>query len=74
MKKERSCRGKKAGRYLTFETQGIRQQDSVLQEKVVNVFAKEFSAFLDYLNIPRDASCLIVGLGNWNVTPDSLGP
>ncbi|MCY7843149.1 Germination protease [Bacillus licheniformis] len=66
--------GKKAGRYLTFETQGIRQQDSVLQEKVVDVFAMEFSAFLDYLGIPRDASCLIVGLGNWNVTPDSLGP
>ncbi len=66
--------GKKAGRYLTFETQGIRQQDSVLQEKVVDVFAKEFSSFLDYLGIPRDASCLIVGLGNWNVTPDSLGP
>ncbi|MFB8735217.1 GPR endopeptidase [Bacillus sp. SL00103] len=21
-----------------------------------------------------DASCLVVGLGNWNVTPDALGP
>lgn len=66
--------GKKAGRYLTFETQGIRQQDSALQDNVINVFAKEFSAFLDFLNISEDASCLIVGLGNWNVTPDSLGP
>ncbi|NPC93378.1 GPR endopeptidase [Bacillus sp. WMMC1349] len=66
--------GKKAGRYLTIETQGIRQQDSDLQENVVNVFAKEFSDFLDYLNISKNASCLIVGLGNWNVTPDSLGP
>lgn len=66
--------GKKAGRYLTLETQGIRQQDSALQEKVINLFAKEFSAFLDYLGIQQDASCLIVGLGNWNVTPDSLGP
>ena len=26
------------------------------------------------LNIPKTASCLIVGFGNWNVTPDSLGP
>lgn len=66
--------GKKAGRYLTLETQGIRRQDSALQEKVINLFAKEFSAFLDYLGIQQDASCLIVGLGNWNVTPDSLGP
>ncbi len=29
---------------------------------------------IDNKNIAKDASCLIVGLGNWNVTPDSLGP
>jgi len=66
--------GKKEGRYLTLEIQGIRQQDSELQMKVVNVFAKEFAKFLDDLHIKKDASCLIVGLGNWNVTPDALGP
>ena len=66
--------GKKAGHYLTLETQGIRTQDSVTQQKVQETFAREFSAFLQMLNIPKTASCLIVGLGNWNVTPDSLGP
>lgn len=66
--------GKKAGAYLTFEVQGIRYQDSKLQEKVQEVFSKEFSHFLDELKITKDASCLIVGLGNWNVTPDSIGP
>jgi spore protease len=66
--------GKKPGRYLTLETQGIRQKDSELQEIVVDVFAKQFSQFLTDLNIPKDASCLVVGLGNWNVTPDALGP
>jgi spore protease len=66
--------GKKQGLYLTFEMQGIRQKDSALQEKVQEVFAREFSHFLDELNISKDASCLIVGLGNWNVTPDALGP
>ncbi|MBD1382083.1 GPR endopeptidase [Metabacillus arenae] len=66
--------GKKKGTYLTLEVQGIRQQDSDLQEKVVQIFAKEFSAFLKNLNISQEASCLIVGLGNWNVTPDALGP
>lgn len=66
--------GKKAGRYLTFEVQGIRRQDTKLQETVEKVFAKTFSTFLDELNIAKDASCLIVGLGNWNVTPDALGP
>ncbi|MFV8826739.1 GPR endopeptidase [Alkalihalobacterium sp. APHAB7] len=66
--------GKKAGRYLTFETQGIRKKDTALQEKVEAVFAREFNLFLEELNITRDSSCLVVGLGNWNVTPDALGP
>lgn len=66
--------GKKAGRYLTLEAQGIREKDSELQEIVVSVFAKQFSQFLSNLNISKDASCLVVGLGNWNVTPDALGP
>ncbi|MFD1705465.1 GPR endopeptidase [Siminovitchia sediminis] len=66
--------GKKSGHYLTLEVQGIRSQDSVLQQKVQEIFAAEFSRFLSMLGIPKQASCLIVGLGNWNVTPDSLGP
>ncbi len=66
--------GKKEGRYLTLEAQGIRENDSEMQEKISAVFAEEFSAFLENLKISKDASCLIVGLGNWNVTPDALGP
>lgn len=66
--------GKKPGRYLTFEMQGIRKRDSDLQETVEKVFASQFAGFIESLNIPKDASCLIVGLGNWNVTPDALGP
>lgn len=66
--------GKKTGRYLTLEVQGIRQQDSKLQQKVEEVFANEFSQFLDGIGIKKSESCLVVGLGNWNVTPDALGP
>ncbi len=66
--------GKKAGQYLTFEVQGIRQKDTELQDKVEEVFAKEFNYFLKELGINEDARCLVVGLGNWNVTPDALGP
>ncbi|MBM7645816.1 spore protease [Scopulibacillus daqui] len=66
--------GKKAGKYLTYEVQGIRRQDTALQETVERVFAKTFANFLKELNISKDASCLVVGLGNWNVTPDALGP
>lgn len=66
--------GKKAGNYVTVEVQGIRSQDTVLQQKVQEIFAAEFSRFLTELGLPKSASCLVVGLGNWNVTPDSLGP
>lgn len=66
--------GKKEGRYLTLEALGIRQQDTVMQQKVAKIFAAEFSQFLKQLGIKADASCLVVGLGNWNVTPDALGP
>lgn len=66
--------GKKPGSYLTLEVQGIRQQDTELQQKVERIFAKEFSYFLEEVGVTKEASCLIVGLGNWNVTPDALGP
>ncbi|MCM3725191.1 GPR endopeptidase [Neobacillus cucumis] len=66
--------GKKAGRYLTLEVQGIRQQDSEIQQKVQEIFAREFAHFLAGSGIKKTDSCLVVGLGNWNVTPDALGP
>ena len=66
--------GKKEGRYLTLEAVGIRQQDTEMQKKVAKVFAEELSQFLIQLGIKEDSSCLVVGLGNWNVTPDALGP
>lgn len=66
--------GKKSGNYLTFETLGIRNQDTELQKTVEEVFAKEFNQFLLKNGVKKDASCLVVGLGNWNVTPDALGP
>jgi spore protease len=66
--------GKKQGSYLTIEVQGIRQQDTDLQKRVEIVFADELAQFLKRLNIPRHSSCLVVGLGNWNVTPDAIGP
>jgi spore protease len=66
--------GKKAGRYLTLEVQGIRQQNTEVQQKVEEIFAKEFAYFLEGSGIKKTDSCLVVGLGNWNVTPDALGP
>lgn len=73
-KKGAESLGKKEGKYLTLEAVGIRQQDTVMQQKVSKIFAREFSQFLQQCGIKKDASCLVVGLGNWNVTPDALGP
>ncbi|MDF2911405.1 MAG: endopeptidase [Sporolactobacillus laevolacticus] len=65
---------KKAGAYLTFEAKELRTGDTEIEEKTEKVFAKYFAQFLKKLNISEHASCLVVGLGNWKVTPDSLGP
>ncbi len=66
--------GKMPGSYLTFEVPGIRTKDTGLQNKVATRFAQEFEKFLIQLNIPPEAKALVIGLGNWNVTPDALGP
>ncbi|RFU71666.1 GPR endopeptidase [Peribacillus saganii] len=66
--------GKKPGSYLTIEVQGIRQQDTETQRKTEKIFANELSYYFQKLKISKSASCLVVGLGNWNVTPDALGP
>lgn len=66
--------GKKAGNYLTLESHAIRDQNQEMEQLTEKIFAREFRNFLKNQNIPDHASCLIVGLGNWNVTPDALGP
>lgn len=66
--------GKVKGNYVTIEVPELRNGDTELQNKVAQTFAKQFEAYLTRLNISKDAKILIVGLGNWNVTPDALGP
>lgn len=66
--------GKLPGHYVTIEVPALRGKDSDLQDRVATVFAKEFESFLQKLNIGPTAKTLVIGLGNWNVTPDALGP
>lgn len=66
--------GKQPGRYVTIEVPGLRDNDSELQDRVATRFAQEFEQFLAEIGIDRMGKVLIIGLGNWNVTPDSLGP
>ncbi|TLS53737.1 GPR endopeptidase [Paenibacillus antri] len=66
--------GKRQGHYLTIEVPALRQKDSDLQDRVATLFAKHFETFLQKAGATKESKVLIVGLGNWNVTPDALGP
>ncbi|MEN1969344.1 GPR endopeptidase [Lentibacillus sp. N15] len=66
--------GKKAGTYITIYADGVKKQDTKKQEDAAKILAKELERLMEKNDIPVDATGLIVGLGNWNVTPDALGP
>ena len=66
--------GKMHGHYITIEVPALRKGDTNVQDRVATLFAREFELFLERVGVIRDSSLLAVGLGNWNVTPDALGP
>lgn len=63
---------KKAGYYTTIYFDDV--SDSSNRENVKKIFSRELKKILDLENIKDDDSCLVIGLGNEKVTPDSLGP
>jgi len=63
--------GKPMGNYITLEVPKLRENDQVLIENTSKEIAKELSRLI---NIGPKSTVLVVGLGNWNVTPDALGP
>lgn len=66
--------GKKAGSYVTIYADGVKRQDTKRQENAAKILAAELERLLTKNRIPKNGTCLVVGLGNWNVTPDALGP
>lgn len=65
---------KKPGTYITLYADGVKRQDTNRQENASALLAKELEQLLKKNNLATNARCLVVGLGNWNVTPDALGP
>ncbi|AUS96623.1 GPR endopeptidase [Clostridium thermosuccinogenes] len=63
--------GKPMGNYITLEVPRLKENDQELYENTCKALAKEL---VNIINLRDDTTILIVGLGNWNVTPDSLGP
>lgn len=63
--------GKPMGNYITLEVPGLKENDQKLYEDTCKELAKELTSIID---LGEKSTILIVGLGNWNVTPDALGP
>lgn len=63
--------GKPMGNYITLEIPGLRYHDQDLFEDTCRELAKELTKII---KLGEKDTVLVVGLGNWNVTPDALGP
>lgn len=63
--------GKKIGNYITIESPKIRDNDEDAFENTSIILTEKLKSIL---RLKKDSTVLAVGLGNWNVTPDALGP
>ncbi|MCX7842411.1 MAG: GPR endopeptidase [Clostridia bacterium] len=63
--------GKPMGNYITLEVPRLRDNDQELYERTCKFLANELASLI---TIGEKDAVLVVGLGNWNVTPDALGP
>jgi spore protease len=63
--------GKPEGRYVTIDVPKFKERDSQLRVRTMETVARELQRLMPDR---RDAHILVVGLGNWNATPDALGP
>lgn len=65
---------KKPGSYITIFADGVKKQDTKMQSNAAKVLATQIVKMMRKNKIEQGSKGLIVGLGNWNVTPDALGP
>ncbi len=63
--------GKPKGAYITIEAPNLRLKLPEVQSSVADILAQHLRSLL---NLSDAASVLIIGLGNWQATPDALGP
>ena len=63
--------GKPKGHYITIDFPEFTSYDGECMNELSMVVGKVLKRLAD---VTKDKLVLIVGLGNWNVTPDALGP
>jgi spore protease len=62
---------KPIGSYITLESHAMKENDPAAHEEIAKILARKLSKLID---LPAEASILVIGLGNARVTPDALGP
>lgn len=64
---------RKAGIYITIEAEGLGENDDFYNERVIEIISGQIDTLIRPC-ISKNNKLLVVGLGNRNVTADSLGP
>lgn len=70
-KKGEEMTGKPMGKYVTIEVPSLRENISSVCENTQKMLTGELRKFID---LDKNHTVLVVGLGNRFVTPDALGP
>nr|WP_294680580.1 GPR endopeptidase [uncultured Anaerotignum sp.] len=63
--------GKPMGHYITLESEKLKENDAQCHERLIGLLAKQIRSLA---KTKREDCILVAGLGNWNITPDALGP
>lgn len=70
--------GKSIGTYITIESEGLQGQNRLVHDDLSQTLGNELAGLIDFKrlikSINREPVIFVVGLGNWNATPDALGP
>lgn len=62
---------KEIGKYITLESDLMKFDDDDSREKVINYLKNEL---INIFGMKKGKKTLVIGLGNWNITSDALGP
>lgn len=62
---------KPMGTYITIDVPGLNKSDEDLKDEISQALGKEIKALG---KTKQESKILIIGLGNWHITPDALGP
>ena len=70
-KKGEKVLGRPKGNYITIDAPHIKDNNPQQHKELAEILARHLAKLL---KLNEDTSILIVGLGNWQATPDALGP